>query len=351
MCGLMPMRPFRTGKIPTDILVRTVLRYKGREDPSVILGSSIGEDAALISFQGKVLVFTTDPVTGTASDIGWLSVHINANDIACRGARPRWFLCDLLLPEKSNEYTVQLIMKRVDTAAKELGVAVVGGHTEVTPGLKKPIVVGYMVGVVEKEKFVTSSGARPNHELIMTKSAGIEGTAVLAMDFSGKLKADNNLLARARNMRHSISIVEDAMVSVGVGGVHAMHDPTEGGVLQGIWEIAEASKVGFVVNESRIAIRNETKRICAILHVDPLRLMSSGCLLIAADNRKSSHIVHRLRQRGIEAEVIGKFTDRKKGRKLVRTNGSAIEITAYERDELYRVIETHGTDFQRSLQA
>ena len=342
MCELMLMRQFRTGKIPTDILIRTVLRYRGRRDPSVILGSRIGEDAALISFGDKVLVFTTDPVTGTASDIGWLSVHINANDIACRGARPRWFLCDLLLPEKSDVRTVEIVMKRVDAAAKELDVAVVGGHTEVTPGLTKPIVIGFMIGVVDRKKYVTSGGARPSQDLILTKSAGIEGTALLAMDFSRRLKVDTMLLARARSMRYSVSIVEDAMIAVGVGGVTAMHDPTEGGVLQAIWEIAEASKVGFKVYESKIPIRNETMTICAMLHVDPLRLMSSGCLLIAADNRKSDRIVRRLEQRGIEAQIIGKFTDRKKGRKLVRLNGSTIEIRASERDELYRVIETHG---------
>ena len=343
MCRLMRMRQFRTGKIPTDILIRTVLQYTGRKDRSVILGSSIGEDAALISFGSKVLVFTTDPVTGTASDIGWLSVHINANDVACRGARPRWFLCDLLLPELSDARTVKAIMKRVDAASKELGVAVVGGHTEVTPGLKRPIVVGYMVGVVDKEKFVTSSGARPNQDLILTKSAGIEGTALLAMDFSRISEVDEKLLARAKSMRHSISIVEDAMIAIRVGGVHAMHDPTEGGVLQGIWEIAEASKVGFTVHESKIAIRAETKVICALHHVDPLRLMSSGCLLIAADNRKSNHIVHRLAQRGIEARIIGRFTDRNKGRRLVRLDGSTTEIRASERDELYRVIETQAS--------
>jgi len=336
------MRQFKTGKIPTEILIRTVLRFSGKNDPSVILGSSIGEDAALISFGRKVLVFTTDPVTGTASDIGWLSVHINANDVACRGAKPRWFLCDLLLPERSDASTVELIMKRVDAAARELGVAVVGGHTEVTPGLKRPIVVGFMVGVVERKKFVTSSGARPNQDLILTKSVGIEGTAVLAMDFARRLECDDKLLARARSMRHSVSIVEDAMIAVGVGGVHAMHDPTEGGVLQGIWEIAEASKVGFVVDESKIAIRNETNLICRLLHVDPLRLMSSGCLLLAAENRKSGLMIRRLKQKGIEARIIGRFTDRKKGRKLVRLNGSTTEIRASERDELYRVIETLG---------
>ena len=171
------MPRFETGKIPSDALVRNVFGYRGAKDPSVILGSSIGEDAALVSLGNKILVLKTDPVTGASTDMGWLSVHINANDIACRGAKPRWFLCDLLLPEKSDSGLVDRIMSQVDRAATQLNVSIVGGHTEVTPGLKRPIIVGYMVGVVEKGKFVTSSRAKPGDHVIMTKSAGIEGTA------------------------------------------------------------------------------------------------------------------------------------------------------------------------------
>jgi len=338
------MRQFRTGKIPSDILIRNVFRYKGRRDPSVILGSSIGEDAALISLGDRVLVLKTDPVTGTASKIGWLAVHINANDVACRGATPHWFLCDLLLPEESNVRLVDTIMRQVDNAARHLKVAVVGGHTEVTPGLGRPIAVGCMVGLVEKNKFVMSSGARPNHDIIMTKSVGIEGTALLAMDFGRELRLDSRTLARARSMWHSISIVRDAMVAVETGGVRAMHDPTEGGLLQGLWEIAEASNVGFMIDQSRIAVREETSRICNQLGVDPLRLMSSGCLLIAADKGKSNLIISRLKRRGVQAEVIGNFTSPKKGRKLIQSTGSIVEIGPSERDELYRVIESYGLD-------
>lgn len=334
--------PFRTGKIPSEVLIRNVFRYKGTSDPSVIMGSSIGEDAALVSLRDKVLVFTTDPVTGTASDIGFLSVHINANDIACRGARPRWFLCDLLLPESSNAPLIETIMKQVDEAARKLKVAVVGGHTEVTPDLKKPILVGCMIGVVDKRKYVTSHGAQPDDHIIMTKSAGIEGTALLAMDFAYKLRLSDKLITRARAMRHSISVVRDAMIAVETGGVHAMHDPTEGGLLQGTWEIAEASKVGFEIQESSIPIREETTQVCKSLHVNPLRLMSSGCLLIAADKRKSARIVNRLRQRHIQAQVIGKFTNARKGRRLKQMNGSTLQIDPSERDELYRVIERYA---------
>jgi len=337
------MTPFRTGKIPTDVLVRNVFRYTGTRDRSVILGSSVGEDAALVSFGRDVLVLTTDPVTGTASNIGWLEVHVNANDVACRGAKPRWFLCDLLLPERSNSLVVDRIMKQIDSAAKVIGVSIVGGHTEVTLGLKRPIVVGYMVGVVSKRRLITSHAARPGDKIIMTKTVGIEGTAVLAADFARRLrlKVGAGALRQAKSLRGLISVVEDAMVATDSGGVRAMHDPTEGGLLQGVWELAEASKTGLIIHESRIAIRPETTQICSVLRVDPLRLMSSGCLLIAADRRKTNGILHNLKKRGIPANVIGSVTRRGKGRRLVKIDGTITEIRPSERDELYRVIELY----------
>lgn len=337
------MAAFKTGKVPTEVLVRNVFRYKGVDDASVLLGSSIGEDAAIVSLGRNILVLTTDPVTGTASDIGWLAVHVNANDVACRGARPRWFLCDLLLPEKSNVALVDRIMKQVDRAAKQIGAAVVGGHTEVTPGLRRPIVIGYMLGVTQRNQFITSHGARPGDALIMTKTAGIEGTAVLASDFARELRSriDVESIRRAKNLRRSISVVDDALTAVRSGGIRAMHDPTEGGLLQGIWELAEASGIGFMIYESRIPIRPETKQVCSALRVDPLRLMSSGCLLIAADKRKTKLILRRLRTSRIQASIIGSMTQRSKGRKLIGLDGKAREIGASERDELYRVIESH----------
>jgi hydrogenase maturation factor len=339
------MARFRTGKIPSDILVRNVLKYRGLQDSSVILGSSLGEDAALVKLGGRILVLKTDPVTATTSDAGWLAVHINANDIACRGAKPKWFLCDLLLPEGTSIKLIDSIMRQIDSAAKRVGVAIVGGHTEVTPNLKRPIVVGYMVGLLRSgRKYVTSANARPGDDIIMTKSAGIEGTSLLALDFARRLKTEGagKYLEHAKRLRHSISVVEDAMIAVQCGGIHAMHDPTEGGLLQGVWEIAEASKIGFMLNESRIAIETATRTICSALNVNPLRLLSSGSLLIAADNRKSSLILRRLRAHRIEAHIIGRFTERNEGRILVKSDGSSVKIGPSERDELYRVIESYG---------
>ena len=337
------MTPLRTGKIPTDILVRDVFPHRGAGDRWVILGSAIGEDAALISMGRDVIVLTTDPVTGTASDIGWLAVHVNANDVACRGAKPRWFLCDLLLPERSSHVLVDRIMQQIDGAAKGIGVAIVGGHTEVTPGLKRPIVVGFMVGVTSGKRFVTSHAARPGDRIIMTKTAGIEGTSVLASDFSYKLhrKIGVRTLRRAKSLRGLISIVDDALTAVDAGGVRAMHDPTEGGLLQGVWELAEASKVGVLIHESRISILPETRRVCSALQVDPLRLMSSGCLLIVADKRRSDGILRRLRKHGIQANVIGAVTTRSRGRQLLGVDGKMKRIQPSERDEVYRVIERY----------
>jgi len=308
------------------------------------LGSSLGEDAALVKLGRRILVLKTDPVTATTSDAGWLAVHINANDIACRGAKPKWFLCDLLLPEGTNIKLIDSIMRQIDSAAKRVGVAIVGGHTEVTPNLKRPIVVGYMVGLLRfGQKYVTSANARPGDDIIMTKSAGIEGTSLLALDFGRRLKIKGvgKYLEHAKRLRHSISVVEDAMIAVQSGGIHAMHDPTEGGLLQGVWEIAEASKIGFTLNESRIVIDPATQKICSALKVNPLRLLSSGSLLIAADNRKSNLILRKLRAHRIEAHIIGRFTERSEGRILVKPDGSSVEIGPSERDELYRVIESY----------
>jgi hydrogenase maturation factor len=202
-----------------------------------------------------------------------------------------------------------------------------------------------MVGLVDRRRYVTSSHARPGDHLIMTKSAGIEGTAVLASDYTQEIskKIGERAVARASKLSRSISVVDDALTAVKAGGVHAMHDPTEGGLLQGIWELAEASKVGFSIYESVIPVLAETRQICTLFKLNPLRLMGSGCLLIAADRQKSSLIVRHLRRKKIPAQIIGRFTSRRMGRKLVRDDGTSVEINAQERDELYKVIERRRT--------
>jgi thiamin-phosphate kinase len=333
-----------SGKIPPRFLVKAVFKYLGVPNKRVILGPAIGEDAAIIKVKGKILALTTDPITGATENIGWLSVHINANDIATRGIKPLWYLCCILLPEGKNEKLLESIMKQINKAAKELGITVVGGHSEVTPGLQRPIVIGFMVGECEKEKYVTSSGAKVGDKIILTKTAGIEGTAILANELNDFLKdkIDDKVLKKAKSFIKNISVVKDALIAVKANGVSAIHDPTEGGVFNGLWELAKASGVGLLVEENRIPVAFETKIICDALKLDPLKIMSSGALLITVKKEKAEGIINALRRNRIQASIIGEIVELKKGKKLIRKNGRIIKIKPYFRDELYIALEKYG---------
>jgi len=330
------------GKIPPETLKNVVFKNLGVSNPRVLLGPGIGEDAAVIELEHKVIVVATDPITGAIEDIGWLSVHINANDIACHGAKPTWFLSTILLPEDSDEKTLEKIVAQMDKAAKELEVTIVGGHTEVTPGLKRPIVIGFMIGEVEKGKFITSSGALPGDKIILTKGVAIEGTAIIATEREKELISmiDKNLVKKAKQYKWKISVVKDALTAVEVGGVTAMHDPTEGGVLGGLHEIADASKVGFAIQEEKIRkmISEETRKICEILQIDPLCLIGSGALLITAKPEKAEQIVNTLNDKGIFAEIIGHILDNPKRRIFFRKDGKTKKAQRLVQDALWEAL-------------
>lgn len=336
------------GKIPPETLKNVVFKHLGVSSPRLLLGPGIGEDAAVIKLERKVIVVATDPITGAVEDIGWLSVHINANDIACHGARPTWFLSTILLPENSDEKTLEKIVTQMDKAAKELKITIVGGHTEVTPGLKRPIVAGFMIGEIEKDKFVTSSGAIPGDKIILTKGVAIEGTAILATEreeeFSNLL--DKDLIEKAKQYKWRISVVEDALTAVKVGGVTAMHDPTEGGVLGGLHEIADASKTGFAVQEEKIRkmISEETRKICELLQIDPLCLIGSGALLITAKPEKAQQIVDALNSKGISAEIIGHILDNPKRRIFFRKDGKMKKAQRPAQDALWKALSKRLKD-------
>jgi len=334
------MRGFPIGKIPVPILQRIVFRNLGVPSDRLLVGPGIGEDAAVVRMGKMAIVLSADPITGAVANIGWLSVHINANDVATRGARPRWYLCSIILPENAREATLRGIMRQIDRACMELGVTVVGGHSEVTPLLERPIIVGFMAGETGSDRYVTSRDAVAGDRLIITKSAGIEGTAILATDRAATLRKhmDAGILRRARGLYRKISIVKDAMTSLRVGGVNAMHDPTEGGLLCGVWELAEASKLGVTLCAGSVPISPETGAVCKCLGIDPLRLLSSGSLLMAAKPSHASRIISGLSRRGIPAAEIGELTSKRYGRKMVAANGSESELKPPFPDEIYGVV-------------
>lgn len=330
------------GKIPVEVLNNIILKNLGAKRDEVVLGPSVGIDGAVINVGNKSLIVSMDPITGALESIGYLAVNINANDIATFGCEPSYFTSCILLPEKAEEKTVETISSQIHAAAKELEIAVVGGHCETTPGLTNPVVIGCMMGVTETGKYVTAGGAKPGDMLILTKSVGIEGTAILASDREAQLKRvlGNQLLKKAKQFYKRVSVVKDARIAFRTGGVHAMHDPTEGGVFGAVHEMADASKVGVIVREEKIRVSPETQEICRIYDIDPMRLIASGSLLIAADPRSGNNIISALRRNNVDAEAIGELLPSPTKRLIKRKNRKTEKLERTATDELWKALKS-----------
>jgi len=335
------MNGFRVGKLSTDLLDELVSGIK-KKDPRVIVGPKVGEDAAVIDIGDKYLIATTDPITFTSYKIGWYMVNVNANDIAAMGGTPKWLLTSIFLPEnKTDSALVKEIFRDIEKAADELGIAICGGHTEVTKGLNRPIVSGNMLGEVDKNKLVTNSQARVGDEIILTKGIAIEGMALLARDREKELsgKYGNLFVERVQNFLHDpgISVVKEAHIANQEADIRAMHDPTEGGLATGLLELTRASNTGVIVYEDKIHCLEETRILCSEYKIDPLGVIASGALLIVVDPDDRDVVLNRLVQNDIECAVIGKLTEKENGLKIV-ADGKVRELPFFEVDEIARVM-------------
>jgi hydrogenase maturation factor len=332
----------RPGKLPPDLLADLLSRLPGG-DPRVLVGPRVGEDAAVIEFGDHLLVAKTDPITFATDLIGWYAVNINANDIATMGAAPRWFMGSLLLPEGAEEATVAGIFDQIAEACRALAITAVGGHTEVTIGLERPILVGCMLGEVERHRLITSAGARPGDTIILTGGIAIEGTALLAREVGEELIAKGmspESVTAARNLLFApgISVVPAARAAVSAGGITALHDPTEGGLITGLRELALASGVGMEVETDAIPVLRLTREVCLALQLDPLGLIASGSLLIAARPESAEDVLASLRRSGIEAAAIGRMLPEGEGLWLAAQGGRE-RLPEFERDELARFFD------------
>ena len=330
------------GKLKIDFL-ESILPDAGR-DSRVIVGARVGEDAAVIDFGDTCLVAKTDPITFATNEIGWYLVCVNSNDIATMGAVPKWLLVTILLPERcATESLVSDIMAQIIEACERFNIALCGGHTEVTYGLDRPIVVGQMLGEVEKEKLILSSGAREGDDLILTKGLGIEATSIIARERESELsgKYSDSFLARAKEHLTSpgISVLKDALTAAGTGGVHAMHDPTEGGVATAVHELCRAARLGAIVRREKLFFSRETERLCNEFGLNPLGVISSGALLIAAAPARTHEIVHALGGAGIASSVIGQFHAQAEGIWLEDTSGVRQPLPIFENDEIAKIFE------------
>jgi len=329
------------GKLDPTILKQVIFSHLGKQDPRVMLGPNVGEDATVIDWGDRALVVHSDPITGAVENIGWLAVNVCTNDIATRGVRPLWILTVLLLPKSLSSAQLRNIATQIDEAAKALGVAVIGGHSEVTPGIDRPILIITALGETPKEKFVRTSGAQIGDSIIVTKGAAIEGTAILSHELESLLrkKIDKKTIGRAKLFLKKTSVVEEALTAVEVGGVHAMHDATEGGIAGGLQEIAWASNVGVIAYEKKVPIYEDTEAICRALKIDPLRTISSGALIITACSEKAEKILVALRGRGIRAAIVGRVVNEKEGMYIVRKDGTRLDLSKPVKEELWKALK------------
>lgn len=333
------------GKLPPDLL-KTLLNNTPVNDPDVVLGPGIGLDCAVVETGDKLLVYSSDPITFTIENIGWYCVQINANDIATTGARPRWFLVNFLLPEHSATFeTASQINTQVHKACQALNITVLGGHTEITSGLKRPLLVGTMIGEVSWEDLVTPRGAQPGDHILLTKGVPIEATALLSHDFSERLDATltADQVRSAQNFLYNpgISVVEDARIACQAGKITAMHDPTEGGIAAALWEMAEACGSSFFINLNQISIPEISRHICELFQINPFASIASGALLITTSENDAVAVSKDLREHGIPCSDIGWIEDGPVG---VWQNEKAKQEKLFRphRDEITRIYEKRG---------
>jgi hydrogenase expression/formation protein HypE len=328
------------GKLSPAFLSELLEKYT-TEDETIIVGPKVGADATVIDQGAFYLIAKTDPITFVTENIGYYAININANDIACMGGIPRWFLVTILLPEGlTSQAMVEGIFAQLHSACEELDILFCGGHTEVTSGINRPILVGQMLGVVEKNSLISSQNAKPGDDVLLTKGIAIEASSIIARE-KGELLAEiysEELVEKCKNFVHQpgISILKDASLAIQFGGVHAMHDPTEGGLAMGLHELAIAAGVGLKIFESEIPIIPESKLLCDQYDIDPLGAIASGALLIVTDQHYTNKILEVFKENQIDIRNIGKVMPVEYGTKLI-VNDSELDLPEYYQDEITKL--------------
>lgn len=326
----------KTGKVPESVLKRSVLRQIHTRREEVLLGAGVGEDCAALKLaEDEIFVISTDPITGTATDIGNLAIHITMNDLASAGAEPVGVMLTILLPEGAEESDLKEIMRQIETACAQGKVQIIGGHTEVTKAVNQPLVNVCGVGKAREGRLVSTAGARPGDDILVSKWIGLEGTSIIAKEKEKELagRYPMQLIKSAREFDKYLSVLPEAAVAVR-SNVSAMHDVTEGGIFGALWELAESSGIGLEIDLKKIPVKQETIEVCEFFGINPYELISSGCMLMAAPD--GNQLVRELEKEGIHAVVIGKAME---GNDRVLLNEDERRfLEPPKTDELYKVV-------------
>ena len=327
------------GKFPPALLEK-LLRKIVVTDPRVVLGPGVGEDAAVIDLGETLLVAKSDPITFATDRIGWYAVQVNANDIACTGGTPRWFLATMLVPERFTEAQAEELFDQILDACNAMDVVLVGGHSEVTYGIDRALVTGTMLGEVARDRLVKTAGAQEGDSIVVTKGIAIEGTALLALERADDLRkagvSEDTITLSAELLDIlGISVITDAQIACDVAQVHSMHDVTEGGLITGLREIAAASGLGLAIEEDSVPVLPATKEVCQALGLDPMGLLASGALLITLPSGEVPSLLSELEKKGIDGWEIGMMLAPEEGLISIGHQGE-VALPQFTRDELAR---------------
>ena len=342
----MPDSSLPLGKLPVDLL-RTLLGDYPSLPGEVLVGPGIGLDCAVVETTGKLMVLKSDPITFASDAIGWYLVQVNVNDVVTTGALPRYLLVTMLLPEQNAPAVLEAISRQIRQACAALQISVIGGHTEITHGIDRPILVGTLIGEVDRAALITPAGALPGDRLLLTKRLPIEAAAILAREFPDRLRAAPLGLSpaeieRAQNYLYDpgISVYKEARLAVNAGGVRAMHDPTEGGLYAALWELAEACQHSLRIDLHCIPVDPLARRICQALDLDPLGAIASGALLLAVAPEKCGDVIASISGQGIDCSQIGEVLP-DSGPPSVRVGSApgAASLPRPDRDEIAKLFQ------------
>jgi hydrogenase expression/formation protein HypE len=336
-----PTLPLPAGKLPLPLLEKLLTRF-APHDPRIVVGPRAGEDAAVFDLGDRYLVAKTDPITFATTEIGWYAVNVNANDVAVMGAQPRWFLATVLLPAgKATGALAEEIFQQIYDACAALGVSLAGGHTELTVNLDRPLISGTMLGEVAPDRLIMTAGARPGDAMLLVKTAPIEGTALIALERGEVLRAlgyGEAFIARCQGYLHEpgISVVRPALLAAEIAEVHAMHDPTEGGIMTGLLEMGRGAGVGLEIDLDAIPIAPEGAVLCREFGLDPLGTIASGAVLMAVADHDAARLVKTLSDEGYPTTPIGRVTKPEAGL-VARRGGRPSGWPTFAADEITKI--------------
>lgn len=335
----------KIGKIDQETFNSFLMQRLGKKNERLLVPPQTGVDAAVIDIgNDQVLIVAEDPIFAVPAQpwemFGWYTVHIGASDVAVMGVSPQFMTYSLLMPPETDDRDFRTIVDSIHQAALELDISIVGGHTGYYPGFSAPTIGGVTVmAVARKGAYVTPAGAGPGDEVILTKGPAIETAGILAVLREGELREryPSSLIEKAKRLCKEMTVVKDCEIAMRAGGVTAMHDATEGGVIGGLFEIASASRVGMEIDESRFIYPPEVRMVCDAFHIDPVAAIAEGSLLITARPDRSPRILQDLKASGIEASIIGRVIEDPDIRTMKRSSGPLIPLQIPQQDPFWPV--------------